>query len=71
MKANLLRRLLRRRGQTTTEYMLVISVIVIGVVAVTWDPMMGALSSGTQDYNSNFTNGSQAGVFTSNVPHNR
>lgn len=40
----------RRRGlgQTTTEYLLVISVIVIGVTAAVYNPMRTAMQQGSQ-----------------------
>ena len=52
---NLFRRLWKRaggrRGQTTSEYLLVISVLVIGIVAVTYTPMASAFRDGSSSYN--------------------
>jgi hypothetical protein len=60
-----------RTAQTTTEYVLVISVIAIGVVAVTYDPMKNAMIDGTSGFDTSFKNGTQTGVFTASPPTNR
>lgn len=42
------RRLHRSRGQATTEYLLVISVLVIAFIAIVYDPMRLAAQGGSR-----------------------
>ena len=50
-------------GQSTAEYMLFISVIVIAIVAATYDPMHQALQDGSQQWQGKVTNASSKGGF--------
>ena len=63
-----LRKFLRRarssQGQGTTEYMLVISVLVIAIVAVTYDPMNTAIALGSRDFNTKVKSATETGAFT-------
>lgn len=44
------KRLRTRRGQATTEYLLVVSVLVIAIVAVLYDPMADAAKGGSRGF---------------------
>ena len=52
----------RRRGQTATEYLLVVSVIVLTLIWALWDPMAQNLSSGSKDFRDNMASAAQAGA---------
>ena len=51
------------RGQSMTEYMLLISVLVIGVIAATYDPMHKAYKDGSDQWKSKVTSASSKGGF--------
>lgn len=44
------KRLRTRHGQATTEYLLVVSVLVIAIVAVAYDPMRVAAQGGSRGF---------------------
>lgn len=50
-----------------TEYMLVISVIVLTVIAVLYDPLAQQMQSGSTDFRSNMASGAEAGAVGQNV----
>ena len=52
----------RRRGQTTTEYLLVVSVIVLTLIWALWDPMAQSLTSGSKDFRDNMSSAAEAGA---------
>ena len=56
-------RSLRRRqlAQSATEYMLVISVIVIALTAAVYNPMNAALSQGSQGYKQRYQEAGRQG----------
>jgi hypothetical protein len=51
------------KGQTISEYMIVISVLAIAVVAVTYNPISDAFSGGSQDFQDKVTNAGDKGGF--------
>lgn len=53
----------RKRGQTTTEYLLVVSVLVIAFAAVVWQPLNDAFTGGSNDYKDKMTTYTNKGVF--------
>lgn len=57
------KRLRSEAGQSMAEYMLLISVIVIAVVAATYDPISNAYRTGSQQYETKVTNASKKGGF--------
>jgi hypothetical protein len=57
------RRIASERGQSMTEYMLLISVLVIGLMVVLYDPMDAALSDGSAAFAQKMTNGTKRGAF--------
>lgn len=50
-------------GQATTEYLLVISVLVIAFVAIAWDPMRQAAQGGSQGLQNKLEPATAKGVF--------
>ena len=55
-------RLRSEKGQTMSEYLLVISVIVIAIVAATLTPVTTAAQKGSDGFTKTFDNVSQNGV---------
>lgn len=56
-----LRRRLRRAGQTTAEYVLVISVIVIAIITVVYGPLGDAFDNGSKGFRDNMKASANAG----------
>lgn len=50
-------------GQTTTEYMMVISVVVIALAFLSHDALMPAFESGTKDFKNKMEPAAEKGVF--------
>ena len=52
-----------KRGQAMSEYLLVISVLDIGMVAVTYTPMFDAFTQGSANYRSKVGKATEKGHF--------
>lgn len=63
IRSRIWKRAKSERGQTMTEYLLVISVLVIGIVAVTYGPMKAAFEDGSKGYKTKVEGATAAGVF--------
>lgn len=51
----------RQLGQTATEYMMVISVIVLALTAAVYTPMKNALKEGSRDYKQKYQDAGKNG----------
>lgn len=71
----LLRRFWKRaagnRGQTMSEYLLVISVLVIGIAAVTYTPMADAFKDGSDAYTQKVSKATEKGHFAGSSSEER
>ena len=53
----------RSRGQAMSEYLLLISVLVVGMVAVTYTPMFDAFTQGSANYRKKVGTATEKGHF--------